>query len=444
MSRSLVVVGLNHRTAPVELRERLAVPPDGLEQTAHELKGLPHVREAMVVATCNRVEIYAAGDEAGACVRDIRGFFAARAPGADVSECLYEHRGPAAGRHVFRVASSLDSMVGGEPQILGQVKEAFHAARDAGSLGPELSRALSRAFAAAKRVRSETQIGTGTVSVASVAVDLAQQIFGEIAMRRVLLVGAGKMALMATRALLKKGARLSIVNRHYERALDVAKAHGGEAHPLESLELLLPHVDVVLCSTGAQRFVITKEIVQRAMKARRGRSLFLIDIAVPRNIDPRVNDVDSVYLFDVDDLEREVARAIETRGGSLSMAERIVDEEIRAFERDRAVGSAAPTIAALREHFRRLAQAEIEKSFAGKLKHLGEGDRSLVQAMVESALNKLLHAPTTALRASTEQGEREALSTVVQALFQLPNALREPAPEKPAPATPTEDGEDPS
>jgi glutamyl-tRNA reductase len=421
VSASLIVVGMNHRTAPVELRERLAVAPEALGQAATALGALPHVREVVFVATCNRIEVYAATDDvADEGVAAIREFLVARDPSASVADCLYEHRGPAAVRHLFRVAASLDSMVVGEPQILGQVKEAFAAARSAGTLGPALSRTLARAFTAAKRVRTETSIGTGSVSIASVAVDLAQQIFGDLRGRRVLLLGAGKMAIAAARALGQHGSRLAVANRSYERAVEIARAHGGDAHPLGDLELLLPHADVVLCSTGAARFVVTREMVQVAMRARRGRALFLVDIAVPRNVDPRVHDMDSVYLFDVDDLERQVARALNSRGGVLEAAERILEEELSAFDREQRTGAVVPTIASLRERFRITARAELERSLSGKLKHLGDGDRRALESMVDAMVNKLLHAPTAALRAQGATAEGPALASIVQALFQLP------------------------
>ena len=431
MKPSLLVVGLSHRTAPVELREQLAVSPTELHQAAASLRALPHVTEAMLVATCNRVEAYVTTDQAASAAQSVREFLAARAPGSGISDCLYEHRNDAAVRHLFRVTSSLDSMVIGEPQILGQVKEAFAAARAAGAVGPSLSRTIDRAFSAAKRIRTETGIATGSVSVASIAVDLATQIFGDLKDRRVLLLGAGKMALGAVRAMSQKGAKLAIANRNYERAVELAKEKGADAHPLENLPLLLPHVDVVLCSTGASRFVITPEMIQTAMKARRGRSLFLIDISVPRNVDPRIHAMDNVYLFDVDDLEREVARALGGRDGALQKAESILEEELHAYEVERRAGSIVPTVTALRERFRMVARAELEKSLGGRLKHLGEEERKSLESMVDAITNKLLHAPTSALRQGAATQDGQALAAITRVLFQIEDTT--PA-EKPAAA----------
>ena len=424
MSRaSLVVVGLSHRTAPVELREQLAVPAESLGACVKEIASLPGASEAMLVATCNRVEAYVASESASSTVAALRGFFAKRAPGAAVDSCLYEYADDRAVRHVFRVAASLDSMVVGEPQILGQVKEAYAAAESAGALGPTLRRAIPRAFSAAKRVRNETGIANGRVSVASVAVDLATQIFGSLSERKVLLLGAGKMALGAARALVAQGAKMSVANRSYDRAVELARSWGADAHPLDDLSLLLTVADVVLCSTGASRYVLTLEDAKAAMKVRRGRPLFVVDIAVPRNVDPRVNDLDGAYVYDVDDLEREVARALSLRGGSLAQAEQIVDEEIHAFERDRRASSGAgPTIAALREHFRAVARAELERSLSGKLKHLGAAERAALEAMVDATVNKLLHAPMVALRSQAASEDGEAMAAVVRALFRLSDA----------------------
>lgn len=412
-----LVLGLNHRTAPVAVRERLAASDGGLGAVAAQLRALPEVREAVFVATCNRVEVYAVAASAGA--EQLRLWLEQRAPGASVRDCLYEHHGAQAIRHMFRVAASLDSMVVGEPQILGQVKEAFGAAREQGAVGPQLHRLLSRAFAAAKRVRSETSIGEGSVSVASVAVDLASQIFGDLAGRRVLLVGAGKMALGAARALGQAGAKLSVTNRSLEKAEALAQERGGDAHPLNSLPMLLERADVVLCSTGASQFVLTLELIQASLRTRRGRPLFVIDISVPRNVDPRVHDLDGAYLFDVDDLEREVAQALGARGGVLANAEKILEEELRSFEQSQRLDGIVPTVSALRERFHSVAHGELEKALSGKLKHLSEQDRKQVEAMLDATVNKLLHPPTVALRGRAAT-DGAALAELVRELFQLP------------------------
>jgi glutamyl-tRNA reductase len=420
---SLVVVGVNHRTAPVETRERVAVDADGLGDVVKAVRGLDGVREAMLVATCNRVEVYAAGDDPDAVTRALRGFFHQR--GA-AEQYLYEHRGEAGAGHAFRVCASLDSLVVGEPQILGQVKEAWQVARASGTTGPLLNRLMARAFQAAKRVRTETGIANGQVSVASVAVDLARGIFGDLTGHRVIVVGAGKMALGAARSLVRNGALLAVVNRSYDKAVALAQEHGGVAHPLTDLPMLLQHGDVVVCSTGAARYVITRDDVATAMKGRRGRSLFLIDIAVPRNVDPRTGDLDNVYLYNVDDLERIVSEGTSTRSAAKTAAEKVLAEELDAYRREQRAQGATPVVTALRQRFRATAVAELERSLAKSLKHLTPDDRKALEVMVDATINKLLHAPTAALKARVDTPEGATAAEVLRELFDLPDGNAAP------------------
>ncbi len=413
---ALVVVGVNHRTAPVETRERVAVDADGLGDVVKSVRALDGVREAMLVATCNRVEVYAAGDDAEAVARALRAFFDRR--GA-APQYLYEHRGDAGAGHAFRVCASLDSLVVGEPQILGQVKEAWQVARASGTLGPLLNRLMARAFQTAKRVRTETGIADGKVSVASVAVDLARGIFNTLEGHRVVVVGAGKMALGAARSLVRHGASLAVVNRSYEKAVALAQEHGGAAHPLTDLPLLLQHGDVVVCSTGAPRYVITRDDVAAAMKGRRGRSLFLIDIAVPRNVDPLAGDLDNVYLYNVDDLERIVSEGTSTRTAARAAAEKVIAEELDAWRRELRAQGATPVVAALRQRFRATAVGELERSLAKPLKHLTPDDRKALEVMIDATVNKLLHAPTAALKARVDTPEGAAAAELLRELFDL-------------------------
>ncbi|MBK6530645.1 MAG: glutamyl-tRNA reductase [Deltaproteobacteria bacterium] len=417
MTEGVVVVGLNHRTAPVEARERLAVPPDGLEDAVRAVLALEGVREAVVVATCNRVELYAAGAEAESVAGELRRHMQARG-GSGVT--LYEHRGEAAVQHAFRVCASLDSLVVGEPQILGQVKEAVAAARSAGALRGRLGRVMARAFQTAKRVRTETGIAEGQVSVASVAVDLARGIFGDLMGRKVLVVGAGKMALGAARTLARAGASLLIANRSFDRAEALAREYGATAHPLTDLGMLLQHVDVAVCSTGASGYLLTRHDVATVMKARRGRGLFLIDIAVPRNVEPAAGDLDSVFLYNVDDLERAVAEGGHGRSVATIEAERVIAEELSAFRAEElAQRSAGPTIVALRRRFQEAAAAELERSLSGKLRHLPAGDRAAVEAMLDALTNKLLHAPTVALKSAAASSDGDDVMRAARSLFAL-------------------------
>jgi glutamyl-tRNA reductase len=409
---------MNHRSAPVALREQLAVPAEELAQAVRAVASLEPVQEALLVATCNRVEAYASGPDPEALAEALRAWLSRRA-GSALEPYLYEHRGEGAARHLFRVCASLDSIVVGEPQILGQVKEAHAAAGEVGVLGGGLGRLVARAFQVAKRVRTETGIAAGQVSVASVAVDLARGIFGELQGRRVLVVGAGKMALGAARGLTRHGALLAVCNRSYDRALKLAQEHGGSAHPLTDLALLVQASDVVVCSTAATRFVLTREELQASMRSRRGRALFLIDIAVPRNVDPRAGDLDSVYLYNVDDLEKIVGEGLAGRTVATSQAEGLVAQEVLAWQREQLAQGAVPTITALRQRFRATAQAELERSLGGRLKHLGPEDRKALEALLDATLNKLLHSPTMALRAHPEGPEGAALAEATRALFAL-------------------------
>ncbi len=424
MTSRFVVVGVNHRTAPVETRERVAVSSDALESSVKAVRALPGVREAMLVATCNRVEVYAAGDDADSVSNALRAYFDQRG----AAPYLYEHRGDAGVRHAFRVCASLDSLVVGDAQILGQVKEAYGVARDASCTGRELNRLMPRAFQAARRVRAETSIGAGQVSVASVAADLTRGIFGDLANRQVVVLGAGKMALGAARTLVRHGARLAVANRSYDKAVAIAREHGGAAHPLTDLPLLLQHGDVIVCSTGATSYVVTRDEVQRAMKGRRGRSLFLIDIAVPRNVDPRAGDLDDVYLYTIDDLERIVAEGSSTRAAATAAAERVLAEELEAFRAEQRARGAAPVITALRQRFKATARAELERSLARPLKHLSDDDRKALEVMLEATVNKLLHAPTVALRKSADTPDGARAEEALRALFDLAD---EPAAEAP-------------
>jgi glutamyl-tRNA reductase len=416
MTSRLVIVGINHRTAPVETRERVAVPTDALEDVVRSVKSLAGVEEAMMVATCNRVEVYAAASDPDAAAKAILTFFDQRASAAPYA---YEHRDEAVVRHAFRVCASLDSLVVGEPQILGQVKEAWGIARDAGCTGTTLNRMMSRAFQCARRVRSETGIANGQVSIASVAVDLARGIFGDLKDRQVVVLGAGKMALGAARGLVRHGARLAIANRSYDKAAAIALEHGGVGHPLTDLPMLLQHGDVIVCSTGAASFVVTRDEVMRAMKGRRGKSLFVIDIAVPRNVDPRVGDLDNVYLYNIDDLERIVSEGTSTRSAATTAAERVIAEELDAFRTEQRSRGAAPAITALRHRFRATAQAELERSLSRSLKHLNPEDRKSLETMLDAMVNKLLHAPTVALRKQADTPEGSEAEETLREMFDL-------------------------
>ena len=315
----MIVVGLSHRTAPVQVRERLAAGADALPSVLARLASRRELSEAMFLSTCNRVEVLALVDTpsgiegARQAIREELARQGGAASGDELVPYLYEKLGDEAVRHVFRVAASLDSMVLGEPQIFGQVKEAYEAAVAAGTLKGMLGRCLTHAFTAAKRVRTETDIGAGSVSISSVAADLATRIFGDLTDRTVLLLGAGEMAEAAAKSLVKGARALRICNRSFERAATLAGEMHAAAVPWDGLAEELTVADVVVASTASTTYVVTRQMVQRAMKERKGRTLLFVDIAVPRNVDPTAHGIDNAYVFNVDDLEHEVARGLEAR-----------------------------------------------------------------------------------------------------------------------------------
>jgi glutamyl-tRNA reductase len=433
----MFVVGVSHRTSPVELRERLAVPSAELPKHTKELVERAKLSEGLVISTCNRVEVYGvSGDPAGA--RRARDLLTGKVPAAEIEPHLYERLGAEAVRHAFRVASSLDSMVVGEPQILGQVKEAYAAASSAGVLGGLLDRCFAKAFAVAKRVRSETGIASGNVSVSSIATDLARKIFGDLDGKRVLLVGAGKMGESAAKHLRKQGAKLFVLNRSRERAQELAAACEGEPRSMNELPSELVLADVAIASTSSDRFVITAELMKGVVRARKYRQLFLIDIAVPRNVDPRVGEMENVFLYDVDDLQKVAHENLAARKREAEAAERIVELEAKQFEEWRRTLDLKPLIVGLRTHVRAVLAAELERTLP-RLSGDAAKDRASLERMLDAATNKLLHQPLTELKKAGEAGDGATLDAV-RKLFPLedPSSAApeaEPALEKPKPGS---------
>jgi glutamyl-tRNA reductase len=446
----LLVIGLSHKTAPLALRERLAVAAGELEAELRALVALPGLREAALISTCNRVEVYGAYSDPQAALAALRARLRSRARaagggrpgsgeggegddgGGELGGRLYERVGREAVHHLFRLSASLDSMVVGEPQILGQLKEAHELAARAGTSGPLLAQVFTRAFRVARRVRRETGIARQPVSVSSVAVDLAREFWEGFRGRRVLLVGAGKMADLAARALAAQGARVAVANRTLARAEELAGRLGAEVEPWERLGDALGRADIVITSTGAREPVLGRSLVAEACRARRGRPLVLIDIAVPRDVDPAVRDLHDVFLYDIDYLQQRAARNLEGRRGEADRAEALVEEEVGRFvalERGRAVG---PTIAALRARCLAVARAEAEKTIAG-LGAIDERGRRAVLAMAEAIVAKLMHAPSVALKKGATGGDGDELVAAVERLFEL-------GPPEPVPARPVDAG----
>jgi glutamyl-tRNA reductase len=411
---TLIAVGVSHMQAPISVRELLAVPAEKLTSRLHALRALPGVNEALILSTCNRLEIFAAGSwtAAGSILDTLD---PAAAPLALCSS------GEAALRRLFRVAASLESMVVGEAQILGQLKEAAAQAELAGTMGPELRRAVSRATSSARRVRNETAIARGALSLSSVAADLAYKLLGDLGGKSVLLVGTGEMGRLAAREFRSRGAaELLLANRSSAGAQELAQEIGGTPVSFDQLPMLLERVDVVICCTGADHHLVTHAQVEHAARARRCKPLFLVDLALPRNVEPRANELSDVYVYDLDDLERLAAQNRGLREAEVASAGQIVEEDLRdALAQDNERGSA---LMRLRARGEAIARAELEKTLLA-LHGLDEKQEARVRALALAIVNKLLHQPTVRLRAEAGQGP---LASAALELFGLEAAPEEP------------------
>ena len=413
-SPNLVLVGVNHKTAPIDLREKVAIGRDELAEATRALASMPGVLECMIVSTCNRVELLAAVD--GEQVDPAEFLFEQFAVNpALLRPYLYVHRGRDAVRHLFRVASSLDSMVVGEPQILGQVKEAFGVARTAGAVSGQLEHLLQSAFAAAKRVRTETQIGSNSVSIASVAVDLARKIFGSLHGRTVFLVGAGKMSELAARHLVEQGAGAILVsNRTQERAERMAEQFDGRVIPFERLHEIAVEADIVITSTGAPHFIFRPEHGRAFLHKRRNRPMFFIDIAVPRDVDPAMNDLDGIFVYDVDDLQQVAAAHMEERSRQAVDAETLVEAEVERFhQRQRAV-NVAPAIVAMQKQAEEIRIGELQRIHA-RLGTLTQEQLAAVEALTRGMVNKFLHPHMQAIKKAAREGDSARLEALCEA-----------------------------
>lgn len=412
----LAVAGVNHRTAPVEVRERLAFNADVLPAELQRLRNRPGLKEGLILSTCNRVELAFTLDDAldpAACATEFLPL------GEEVRKHLVIHEGRDAIRHLFRVASSLDSMMLGEPQILGQLKQAYQVAKDHGAMGGMLDTVLTSAFSVAKRVRNETEIGENAVSISFAAVELAREIFGSLSDSKVLLIGAGKMSELAARHLHRNGAQhIYVTNRTYERAVEVARIFKGWILDYQSFKQSLPHADIVIASSGASGYLITPQDVEQAIRARRNKPMFLIDIAVPRNIDPDVNNVDNAFLYDIDDLQAVVERNLEERRSSAQEAERIVEEEVLRLEERFKVREAAPTIVSLQSTFERIRAAEIER-MRNKLGSLTSEQEEAVEALTRGIVNKIAHGPIAEMRRQVSAPESLPVIETIKRIFKL-------------------------
>jgi glutamyl-tRNA reductase len=414
----ILVVGLNHETAPLAVREALAFPKERLPEALARVRAETGLGEAMILSTCNRVEVY--GRSAEPRLEEVAGFLARyhSRSAEEIAPHLYRLEGEAAVRHAFRVAASLDSMVLGEPQILGQVKEAYEAAEEAGSLGAVLNALRNRSIAAARRARTETAIGRNAVSVSHVAVELARKIFGSLHDRSVLLVGAGKMSELAARQMVRDGARATVLGgRTFEKAEQLAAALGGRAAPFESLRMELAAADIVISGTGAPGIVIHREDVEAAQAQRRTRPLFVIDIAVPRDVAPEVSRVPGVFLYDLDDIKTVAEANLRERRKEAAAAEAILEEEIRDFVEWRRSLDVVPVLVELRRRADEIRRAEIEKA-RRRLGPLTPEQESALEAATSAIVNKLLHGPTVHLKEMAGNGQAEHVG-LIRKLFRL-------------------------
>lgn len=411
----LLALGINHKTATLELRERVAFTPERLLDALREGCAQGGVRELAILSTCNRTEFYCADPRVSG-----EGLVAwlgrhHQVPLADLSRFLYTFEDEQAVRHIMRVAAGLDSMVLGEPQILGQMKDAWGQAQQAGTLGPELDRLFQAVFACAKQVRSDTAIGANPVSVGFAAVMLARQIFTDLATKEALLIGAGEMIELVGKHLFEQGVgQITVANRTLSRGLALAEEFSGRAVTLDELPEALVRADIVISSTASPVPVVGKGTVERALRKRRHRPIFMVDIAVPRDIEPEVGELDDVYLYSVDDLQDVIAENIRSRQSAALEAERIVEARAAQFMAERRALDAVATLTAYREHTERLREQELEKALL-QLQQ-GQNPEEVMQRLARNLANKLMHAPTVQLRQTAAEGRSDLLAYAARLL----------------------------
>lgn len=417
LAMKILIIGLNHKTANVEIRERLAFNGQKLEEGIFGLRKISEVKEVAVLSTCNRVELYTCVSNTASAIENIKNFLSVfhNIARSDFEKSIYTSTDSDAIRHIFRVGSSLDSMIVGEPQILGQLKDAFDFALGKKTTGVLLNKLMKKAISTAKRVRTETRIAENAVSISFAAVELAKKIFTNLSGKSFMLLGAGEMAELAGRHLVNNGVTdVKVANRTYESGCELAKEFNGKAVKFEEFLNELIHTDIVICSTGAPTYVLHKEQMQKVMKERKHKPVFIFDISVPRNIDPEINKIDNVYLYDVDDLQEVVDTNILERKKEAEKAEKIIDEEVDKFEKWMASLDSVPTIVALRQKAEEIKNEELEK-FKNKFPEIDEKKIKAVEYLATAIINKLVHPPTVALKEYTE--DRDELIAMIKKLY---------------------------
>jgi len=418
---NLILVGVNHKTTPVEIREKLAFTKGKIEESVDRLFNFPDIIEHTILSTCNRVEIYARANCQDSAIKAIKQFicdFHEVSP-VELEDHFYSYRNEEAVEHLFRVSSSLDSMILGEAQILGQVKDAYSLAKDLRSTGLVLNQLFKKAFSIAKKVREETGIAERSVSISSAAVELAQKIFDDLENRTVMLVGTGEMAELAAKHLISYGVKtIYVTSRTYDRAVNLARTLNGSALDFEAFKNELHRADIVITSTSAPNFIIKKEMVKKAIHERKNKPIFFIDIAVPRDIEPDVNDLENIYLYDIDDLQVVVSANMKEREKEAENAMIFISQEVTKFNNWVGTLDAVPTIVEIRKKAENIRKQEIEKTLK-KISHLSEDDKKLLRQMSSSMVNKILHKPTIKLKQKTQSEDGHVYLKAIRHLFHL-------------------------
>ncbi len=417
----IILIGLNHKSAAVDVRECLAFSTEDTRAALIRLRALQTIDEVILISTCNRVELLMSARESESAIHQTKQFLAEFKQVAldDFEPSLYLYRGGEAVRHIFRVAASLDSLVVGEPQILGQIKNAYRTATEEKSSGVVLNRLMHKTFFVAKRIRSDTGIGDNAVSISYAAIELGRKIFGQLESKKVLLIGAGEMAELAVEHLIRQRCdTIYVANRTFERGVELASQYNGTPIRFEEITDFLSMVDIIISSTGAPGYVLEKAQVKGVMRSRRNRPLFFIDIAVPRDIDPQINTLNNAYLYDIDDLKGVIEENIEDRNREAVKAERIIEEAVIHYRQWFESLGVVPTIKALRSKVNQVTDQEVEKTLQ-QMSHLSAEDHRAIERMAKSIVNKILHDPTHYLKSDGCQGDRSTSLDVARKLFGL-------------------------
>ena len=418
---NLILVGVNHKTTPVEIREKLAFTKGKIEESVDRLLNIPEIIEHTILSTCNRVEIYARANGQDSAIQSIKQFICDfhGLSAVQLEAHFYSYSNEAAIEHLFRVSSSLDSMILGEAQILGQVKDAYSLAKDLRSTGLVLNQLFEKAFSIAKKVREETGIAERSVSISSAAVELAQKIFDDLENHTVMLVGTGEMAELAAKHLISYGVKtVYVTSRTYERAANLARTLNGSALDFEAFKNELYRADIVITSTSASSFIITKDMVAKAIHERKNKPIFFIDIAVPRDIEPDVNDLENVYLYDIDDLHVVVSANMKEREKESENAMHLISQEVNKFNNWLGTLDAVPTIVEIRKRVENIGNQEMERTLK-KIPHLSEEDKKIICQMKNSMINKILHKPTIKLKQKTQSEDGHVYLKAIRHLFHL-------------------------